>query len=259
MAGDMVNPSSDSASDPGVGAAQQAIDALGAEVPRVQVVRYRPGVWFWWLLPVLFFAVAAIAYSLGSKGQDVRSPGERLDALRDDLDRERVAELRAELTELRMTQNVDSTASAEVRATFRKLEDEIASLTEEVAFYRSLMAPAELAKGLRIEKMTLHAMERPRVFSYELVVAQTVARHAWQEGEAYFEVHGAVAGERAVLALTEIATIPEYPMTFRFRYFQNYSGEFTLPDDFVPETVIVTLDRGEAGEIVQRRYDWVLQ
>jgi len=118
------------------------------------------------------------------------------------------------------------------------------------------MAPAELAKGLHIEKMTLLSTERPRVFSYELVIAQTVARHAWQQGEAYFEVHGAVAGERAVLALTEIATIPEYPMTFRFRYFQNYSGEFTLPDDFAPETVIVTLDRGDAGEIVQRRYDW---
>lgn len=259
MAGAMATPSSDnSASDPGVGAAQRAIDALGDEVPRVHIVRNRPGTWFWWLLPVLFIAVAAIAYSLGSTGGTARPPVERLDVLRETLDSDRVAELRAELTELRMTQTVEPSADAEVRATFRKLEDEIASLTEEVAFYRSLMAPAELAKGLHIETMTLHPTERPGVYSYELVIAQTVARHAWQEGEAYFEVHGAVAGKPVVLALTEIATIPEYPMTFRFRYFQNYSGEFTLTDDFAPETVIVTLDRGDSGEIVQRRYDWAV-
>jgi hypothetical protein len=121
------------------------------------------------------------------------------------------------------------------------------------------LAPAELAKGLHIEKMKLRPTERPGVFAFELVVAQTVARHSWQKGDLYFEVHGAVAGERVVLALTEIATIPEYPISFRFRYFQNFNGEFSLPGDFAPETVIVTLDRGAAGDVVQKRYDWAVK
>ena len=233
-----------------------AIDALDAEVPRVQVVRYRPGAWFWWLLPVVLVGVAVLAYLLGASGGPARSPAERLEALRDGYNQDRMDELRAELTELRMATTVDSTAAEEVRAGFRDLQEQIASLEEEVAFYRSLMAPEELAKGLHIEKMLLHGTERPGVFSYDLVIAQTVTRHSWQQGDVYFEVHGAIAGERAVLALTEIATIPEYPLSFRFRYFQNYSGEFALPDDFTPETVIVTLDRGEAGEVVQERYDW---
>ncbi len=245
--------------DSGLDAVQAAVDALGEDVPRVQVVRYRPGAWFWWLLPVVLLSVAAIAYALGSTVAAPHSAVERLNDLRDDFDQDRMDELRAELTELRMVQGVDTSAADEVRATFRELQDEIASLEEEVAFYRSLMAPAELAKGLHIERMQLRPTERPRVVSYELVIAQTVARHAWQKGDLYFEVHGAVAGERAVLALTEIATIPEYPMSFRFRYFQNYSGEFTLPADFTPETVIVTLDRGDAGEVVQRRYDWAVK
>lgn len=241
----------------GLDAVQAAVDALGEDVP--QELSYRPGAWFWWLLPVVLIGVAAIAYTLGSTGAATRTAVERLNDLRDDFDQDRMDELRAELTDLRMVQGVDTSAADEVRATFRELQDEIASLEEEVAFYRSLMAPAELAKGLHIEKMQLGPTERPGVFSYELVIAQTVARHAWQQGELYFEVHGAIAGERAVLALTEIATIPEYPMNFRFRYFQNYSGEFTLPADFSPETVIVTLDRGDAGEIVQRRYDWAVK
>ncbi len=236
-----------------------AVDALDADVPRVLVVRYRPGAWFWWLLPALFAGAAALGYMLGGSGSPVQSPIERLETMRSDFSQDRLDELRAELTELRMAQNVDTAANDEVRASFRELQSEIASLEEEVSFYRSLMAPEELAKGLHIEKMKLRRTERPGVYGYELVLAQTVARHAWQQGELYFEVHGAVDGERAVLALTEIATIPEYPLTFKFRYFQNYSGEFTVPADFTPETVIVTLDRGSAGEIVQERYDWAVK
>jgi len=236
-----------------------AIDALDEDVARVQVVRYRPGPWFWWCLPFALALVAVIAYKLGSVGNSVRSQGEQLNERQAEFDLDRMDELRAELTELRLAQTADVGSNNEVRASFRELQSQIASLEEEVAFYRSLMAPKELAKGLRIEKMRLLTTERPGVFGYELVIAQTVARHTWQEGELYFEVHGAVAGERVVLALTEIATIPEYPLNFKFRYFQNYSGEFTLPDTFTPETVIVTLDRGSEGEVVQQRYEWLVK
>ncbi len=238
---------------------QPAVAALADEVARVQVVRYRPGAWFWWCLPFAMALVATVAYLLGSAGNPAQSPAAQLRAKQAEFELDRIDELRAELTELRLAQTADVGANNEVRASFRQLQSEIASLEEEVAFYRSLMAPKELAKGLRIEKMLLSPTERPGVFGYELVIAQTVARHAWQEGEVYFEVHGAVAGERAVLALTEIATIPEYPLIFKFRYFQNYTGEFALPETFTPETVIVTLDRGSAGEVIQQRYDWFVQ
>ena len=235
------------------------LDAFDDEVARVQLVRYRPGRWFWWCLPFAFAGAVAVAYQLGSVGSSVQSPAERLTAMQDEFELDRVEELRAELTQLRLSQTADVGANNEVRASFRELQSQIAALEEEVSFYRSLMAPEELAKGLRIEKMLLRPTERPGVYGYELVIAQTVARHTWQEGELYFEVHGAIAGERAVLALTEIATIPEYPLSFKFRYFQNYAGEFALPDTFTPESVIVTLDRGSEGEIVQQRYDWLVK
>ncbi len=252
------------------------MDTQANEPPRIQVIRYRPGVWFWWLLPVLALAVFVIGYGLGSLGSATSDPAGRLAKLSEGFDAQRMEELQSELAELKMTQMVDGGAAREVQANFRELQDEIAAREEEVAFYRSLMAPEELAKGLHIEKMLLRPTERRNLFTYELVIAQTVARHGWQEGELYFEVHGSLAtqGEgdsgggskgqgasvgRQVLALTEIATLPAYPLLFRFRYFQNYTGELTLPAGFVPETVIITLDRGGAADVVQRRYEWFVQ
>jgi len=159
-----------------------AIDALEAETARVQVVRYRPGAWFWWSLPFAVALVAVVAYKLGAVGRSVQTQGEQLSEMQAEFDQDRMDELRAELTELRLAQTADVGANQEVRASFIELQSEIASLEEEVAFYRSLMAPKELSKGLRIEKMRLLPTERPGVFGYELVIAQTVARHVWACG-----------------------------------------------------------------------------
>lgn len=227
--------------------------------PRIHVVRYRPGKWFWWCFPFMLGGLLGLGYFLGLAGAPTLDRSSQTAALQEGFDAQRMSEMRDELTELKMTQMVDGGAAQEVQENFRALQDDIASLEEEVAFYRSLMAPEELARGLHIEKVIMRETALSQTFGYELVVAQAVARHAWQEGELYFEIHGARDSEREVLALTEIATIPAYPLLYKFRYFQNFSGELTLPVGFVPERVIVTLDRGGSQELVQESYEWIVQ
>jgi len=227
--------------------------------PRIHVIRYRPGRWFWWCFPFLLGALLAIGYFLGVAGAPKLDRAAQSEVLQEGFSIDRMGEMRDELTELRMAQMVDGGAAQEVQQNVRSLQNEVAALEEEVAFYRSLMAPEELARGLHIEKMVVHETALSRTYGYELVVAQAVARHSWQEGELYVEVHGARDSEREVLALTEIATIPAYPLLYKFRYFQNFSGELTLPSGFVPETVIVTLDRGGSEELVQESYEWIVQ
>ena len=227
--------------------------------PRIHVVRYRPGTWFWWCFPFLLAGLMAIGYFLGLAGVPQVDRAAQGEALQEGFNIDRMGEMRDELTELRMAQMVDGGAAQEVQRNVRSLQNEVAALEEEVAFYRSLMAPEELARGLHIEKMVVHETTLDKTYGYELVVAQAVARHSWQEGELYVEVHGARNSEREVLALTEIATIPAYPLLYKFRYFQNFSGELTLPSGFVPETVIVTLDRGGSEELVQESYEWIVQ
>lgn len=231
----------------------------GASQPRIHVVRYRPGLWFWWCFPFIVAGAVWVGYYLGLGSLPQPDRALQTAALQERYDVQRMTEMREELTTLKMTQMVDGGAAQEAQQNFRVLQDDIAALEEEVAFYRSLMAPEDLARGLHIEKVILRETARELTFGYELVVAQAVARHLWQEGELYFEIHGARDSAREVLALTEIATIPAYPLLYKFRYFQNFSGELTLPADFVPERVIVTLDRGGSEELVQEIYEWIVQ
>ena len=207
----------------------------------------------------MLLALAGVSYWLGAAAAPRVDHAERTAQLQEGFTLDRMSEMRDELTTLRMAQRVDGGAAEEMQQNLRALQDKAASLEEEVAFYRSLMRPEELERGLHIEKLIMSDTALYQTFGYELVVAQAVARHSWQEGELYFEVHGVRDDQREVLALTEIATIPAYPLLYKFRYFENFTGELTLPDGFVPEAVIVTLDRGGSEELVQESYEWIVQ
>ena len=189
----------------GDGAQSEPEPSQPAQPPRIHVVRLRPGSWFWWCFPFILLALAGIGYMLGVAATPRVGNAERTAQLQEDFSLDRMSEMRDELTALRMSQVVDGGAAEEMQQNFRALQDKTAALEEEVAFYRSLMRPEELERGLHIEKMIMSDTALYQTFGYELVVAQAVARHSWQEGELYFEVHGVRDNQREVLALTAVS------------------------------------------------------
>ena len=263
----------ESSNNSGLGSgAGRSVHYSGATA-RIQVVRWRPGAWFWWLLPFLSVAITAMGYFAGHRaGQLAADPLARMDEVRDAFDAQQMRGLQEQVTALKLERTVEVTAAEHVQASLRDLQEEVAALEEEVTFYRRLMAPEELSKGLHIERFVLRQRPGTRAFGYEVVIAQTVARHGWQRGELSIDVIGrrdrersgsgdgaaqaeSAGGGRQVLPLTEIASLPSYPLQFRFRYFQNFAGELTLPANFIPEAVQLTLDRSAESPITER-FDW---
>ena len=129
-----------------------------------------------------------------------------------------IGRLNDALVEAGLAREVDLQTAQELRESIKGLRGEIAALTEEVTFYKSLMAPSSLPRGLQIAEFDLLPTGERNQFSFHLLLAQ-------------------------VLSLTEIAEADNYPLKFRFRYFQGLSGTITLPGDFEPESVVITARR----------------
>jgi hypothetical protein len=91
-------------------------------------------------------------------------------------------------------------------------------------------------------------------FTFHILLTQVESRRDWIQGEIELLVHG---GEQQVLSLTEIASADTYPLTFRFRYFQDLSGIITLPEGFKPESVEVTARRrGASATDLTKTFVW---
>jgi len=171
---------------------------------------------------------------------------------------ERISQLQANLVAAGLNDDVDSQTAQELRETIKSLRDDIAALTEEVTFYKSLMAPSSLARGLQIAEFEIQPMTTKKTtkgqFTFHLLLTQVESRRDWIQGDVDLLVRGS---DQQVLSLTEIADDDTYPLKFRFRYFQDLSGVITLPEGFEPESVEITARRrGASTKDLTKSFVW---
>ncbi len=221
---------------------------------------------------VLGFSIVAGGYLFGlaQSGLDQRYVA----ALRkiDQANELAITKLNGELIDARLSDDVSHQASQDLRKTIKTLHDEVAGLKEEVTFYKSLMAPSSIERGLHIQEFEVTQREQPREFSYYLLLTQVEARRSWIQGDVRLNVLGTMKLEEGedndgeqkddelVLSLTEIAEIDAYPLKFRFRYFQDLTGVMTLPSGFIPESVVITaLRRGGSAMKLEQTFDWIVR
>jgi len=234
---------------------------------RYRVVAHRPAQRAVLVIGVVSVVLAAVGFGywlgLSKRALDVTY----LEALetRDRALETRVETLNRELADARLTQAVDSQAAQSLRETIAEMRDRLAGLREEVTFYKSLMAPSSLERGLQIAELELGSGEAGHEFTYQLLLTQAEERRSWVQGRVEVEVRGVRgggdgSGAEEALPLSTISKLEDYPMRFRFRYFQDFSGVVTLPDGFRPQAVVVVATpSGGGAERAERRFDWVVR
>lgn len=169
-----------------------------------------------------------------------------------------IATLRQQLTDGKLARDVDREAAQELRTSIKGLRDEVAALEEEVRFYKSLMAPSSLERGLQVAKFEVSPAAAGDQFAYRILLTQVATRRDWIQGDVRVELTDPRSGQ--VLSLTEIAELDAYPLKFRFRYFQDLTGVLTLPAGFEPQSVTVTAAlRGSAAQRQEKTFDWAVR
>ncbi|MEM9744937.1 MAG: DUF6776 family protein [Pseudomonadota bacterium] len=180
-----------------------------------------------------------------------------LETMRDVYER-RLTTAQRELIDTRLAYDVERQTLAAVRDDLATAHGRAVQLDEEVTFYRSLMAPDRLAKGLQIAEFEATRRTDGQI-SFHLLLTQIASRRTWVAGQVEVLVSGRNRGaaEDVVLPLTEIAVVEKYPLSYRFRYFQDLTGEFSLPSDFEPTEVQIRVTPTK-GKPLERRFPWTV-
>jgi hypothetical protein len=206
---------------------------------------------------VVVVAVGFTGYWVGRQ----HSPFRSLDGgAADKASAERIVELERRLADIQLSQVVDGDANESLRQTIKSLRDELSAAQDEVLFYRQLMAPSEAQRGLRVEKLELTSGASATEVKYRLLLTQITDRADWINGTVSVDVVGTSSGEQVVLPLTEMSQVGFYPLSFKFRYFQDFTGTLVVPDGMKPEQVVVTAAvSGKDSKRVQKTFSWTLE
>jgi outer membrane murein-binding lipoprotein Lpp len=238
----------------------------GSAHQRLKVVAYNPATDFirnTVLILLLAFSLIG-AYLAGSwyvSGQLNEALAENVQ-LEQDLSEKSTAvvTLNQRVSVLEEGSKLDKQANDAVRESVKEFRDRIAELEKEVAFYKNIMAPAGSNTGLHIEKLELSTSSEERQFKFKVVLTQLEKNQNYISGHAAINFVGELNGEKKIYSLRELSEeVKDLGVKFRFRYFQNITGNIQLPAEFSPEAVQVILQtKGKKAVRVEKVFDWIM-
>jgi len=162
----------------------------------------------------------------------------------------------ARLTVLERETDVIRKANRLLREEESQRQAELNLLQAELDFYRRLAGTGGEQTGLAVYQAELSATDSPRVFQYILTLTQNIRRASIISGKLKLDVEGTLDNRPVTLFWSQLSDGATAEPSFRFKYFQQFEGYLTLPENFSPTRLLVTLDVKDQRKPVSRTFDW---
>ena len=138
------------------------------------------------------------------------------------------------------THQVDQSALDKAQQTLQSLQDERATLRHELEFLKSLVSGDVTVLQLLGFKIWSPDQTTPGKYGYALTVSKRAKSRTKVRGTLQISVVGQQAGKSVALSMTDLGINPNN-LTMKFTHFQSFSGEFVLPEGFIPHLVRVAV------------------
>jgi len=149
-------------------------------------------------------------------------------------------ELRTKLAELDTIRIGRAREQAEVARTIGDLQAQVARQSQELAFYRGIVAQGAAAIGVKVQQLRISAGAKPDRFVLHIALVRSVRPDTVATGTMGVSIDGAGGdGQASTAELASLTSGKQRELTFNFRYFENVDQEVVLPAGFKPEHVAI--------------------
>jgi hypothetical protein len=217
-----------------------------------------------WLTPaaalIVVAALVAYAFNRGqaSAGLDVAQVAldrRELSAAADRLEKQN-ARLNAKVAELEMARKLDREAYGQIEKTLGELQSQLSRQGDDLAFYKSIVSPADGIQGVRIQRFDVQQGGEPREFLLKLTLIQAMRHDSVASGLAQIVMQGMQGDRPARYSVGELLGRPKAQLPFSFRYFQTIEQAVTLPDGFQAFEVEVQVHSSKLRSPVRQSFPW---
>jgi hypothetical protein len=164
--------------------------------------------------------------------------------------------LNARVAELEMARRLDRDAYGQVERTLGDLQSQLARQSDDLAFYRSIVSPADGIQGLRIQRFEVLPGAAPRQVLLKLTLVQAIRHESIVAGLAQMTMVGMKDGAPARFSVGDLLGKPRAELPFSFRYFQTIEQTVVLPEGFEPFETEVRVRSSKLRAPVQQTFAW---
>jgi hypothetical protein len=170
-------------------------------------------------------------------------------------------ELRTQLAELDTFRVGRAREQAEVARSIGDLQAQVARQSQELAFYRGVVAQGASELGVKIGTVRIAAGQKPGQFVVHLSLVRSGRPESVVTGVLGLTVDGESGGKTVTtLDLAALTSGKQRELPFNFRFYENFDQEITIPADFKPEHLAVEVrsNRKDVSPLVQT-FLWSLE
>ena len=213
--------------------------------------------WYWrWILNVLLMVLVAtvvwwlVQNSYRITGFDIEEVRHQIASLTQE-NRTMKADLeaaRGALVERERQLQIEKAAQGELARTVTQLQDENASLKEDLGFLRNIMSSVATPEGIGVSNLKLERDGRPNEYRYRMLLTQGGQRKQDFKGKVQILAHVAKDGTAATITYPDAAA-GENAGSFEFRFYHKVEGRFAIPEGMVLKSVDVRVLALPGGQV----------
>ena len=162
-------------------------------------------------------------------------------------------ELRTHLAELDTIRIGRAREQAEVSRSIGDLQAQVARQTQELAFYRGIVAQGTPAVGAKIQQVRITRGSKAGHFVLHLALVRSVRPDNVAVGAIGVSVEGQSNGATTTVDLSTLTAGKVHELAYSFRYFENFDQEVALPAGLKPDHVSIEVrsSRKEIAPLTQ--------
>jgi hypothetical protein len=127
------------------------------------------------------------------------------------------------------------------------LQAQVARQTQELAFYRGIVAQSAVSLGVKIQQLRIGPADKAGRYHVRMTLMRSVRPEDVVTGTLVIGAEGTASGQPASADLPKLTGGKLRELPFTFRYFENFDQEIALPAGFQPERLTVEVRSGRKG------------
>lgn len=153
-------------------------------------------------------------------------------------------ELRTRLAELDTVGAGRAREQAETARAIGDLQAQAARQSQELAFYRGVVAQGASSLGVKIEQLRITAGQNPGAYVVHMSLVRSGRSEAPATGSVQLSLDGSAAEGARTLDLAALTAGRQRELRYNFRYLENIDQQLTVPPNFKPERLNVEVSSG---------------
>ena len=147
--------------------------------------------------------------------------------------------MRTQLAELETVRVGRAREQEEEARAMGDLQAQLARQSQELAFYRGVVAQGAEALGVKIEQLRITAGSKPATFVLHMALVRSGRADTMASGTVQLSLDGTYNGSAKSLDLAALTSSRVRELRYNFRYLQNFDQELRVPPAFRPDQVAV--------------------